>query len=68
MTNDCPRWRSRSSGLMAIALAAETKTEILKSWACDQKELEIASDEDMPERDGGDLLRDMENAIATLRG
>jgi len=53
---------------MAIALAAETKTEILKSWACDQKELEIASDEDMPERDGGDLLRDMENAIATLRG
>ena len=53
---------------MAITLAAETKTEILKRWACDQKELEIASDEGMPERDGGDLLQDIENASAVLRG
>lgn len=53
--------------LMATALSAEIKTEILKRWAYDQKELEAASDEGMPELDGGDLLQHIENAIATLQ-
>ena len=52
--------------LMATDLPKAIKIELLKRWAYDAKELELAADEGMPSSDRKDLLQEINLALANL--
>lgn len=52
--------------LMATDLPAATKIELLKRWAYEVKELEVATDEGMPMSGEIDQLRDVKLALGSL--
>jgi hypothetical protein len=53
--------------LIATGLPDHVKIEILKRWAYDAKELELATDEGMPLPNDGDLLQDIQSALVALQ-
>lgn len=54
--------------LMASHLPATIKADLLRRWAYDQKELEDATSEGMPDPGGDDRLQEIEKALMTLEG
>lgn len=52
--------------LMATTMPDNIKIELLKRWAFDERELEMASDEGMPEPRSGDRLQEINLAISEI--
>ena len=52
--------------LLASPLPDLLKTNLLRRWAYDQKSLERASNEGMPENNGGDCLQEIKDALLKL--